>query len=106
MAVVGGRGRAVDVAGANPLNWVRVTPELAVSPLNWLSNEDSSASMSVGFCTLGICVVIFWRSAQLVDSFCCSVRSDGQLGLQRGLLASAAASAATADWRASSSGAR
>ncbi len=66
---------AVDVAGAKPLNWVRLTPDVDVSELNWLSNEDSSASTSIGVCTLGICVLIFWRSAQLLESRCCSVRS-------------------------------
>ena len=69
----------VVVAGVNPLNWVSVTPELAVSALNWLSNEDSSASTSVGVCTLGIWVAIFWRSAQLLDSFCCSVFNEASL---------------------------
>ena len=66
LARAGGGGRAggegvaaVADAGAKPLNWVRDTPEVSARPLNWLSNDDSSASMSVGLWTLGIWVAIF-----------------------------------------------
>ena len=57
--VVGVVAPLAPLAPANPLNWVSVTPVVDVRALNWLSNDDSSASMSVGLWTLGIWVVIF-----------------------------------------------
>ena len=62
VALVAGAAAAVPVAeaaGVKPLNWARLTPEDAARPLNWLSKEDSSASMSVGLWTVGISVAIF-----------------------------------------------
>lgn len=67
--VAGVAGPVEAPAGANPLNWDRVTPEEPARALNWLSKLDSSASRSVGLWTEGICVLIFCRSAQLLESF-------------------------------------